>query len=61
MSVQSVVVDPVNRLWILDTGSPLFKPTEFGGPKMVCVDLRTDESCQEDSVSPGCGYANYLP
>ena len=42
VSVQSVVVDPVDRLWILDTGSPLFKPTEYGGPKLVCVDLNTN-------------------
>lgn len=28
MPVQSVVVDPADRLWILDTGSPLFQPTE---------------------------------
>jgi len=38
VSVQSVVVDPADRLWILDTGSPLFKPTKYGGPKMICVD-----------------------
>ena len=43
VSVQSVVVDPADRLWILDTGSPEFKPTEYGGPKLVCVDLTTDE------------------
>src|SRR3982751_4112171 len=43
VSVQSVVVDPADRLWILDTGSPLFKPTEHGGPKLVCVDLETNE------------------
>src|SRR5919112_137061 len=43
MSVQSVVVDPADRLWILDTGSPLFRPTEYGGPKLVCVDLNTDK------------------
>src|SRR5680860_1439399 len=42
VSVQSIVVDPVDRLWILDTGSPLFKPTEYGGPKLVCVDLSTN-------------------
>jgi len=35
VSVQSVVVDPLDRLWILDTGSPMFKPTEYGGPKLV--------------------------
>jgi sugar lactone lactonase YvrE len=42
VSVQSVVVDPADRLWILDTGSPLFQPTKYGGPKLVCVDLKTD-------------------
>jgi sugar lactone lactonase YvrE len=42
VSVQSIVVDPADRLWILDTGSPMFQPTEPGGPKLVCVDLTTD-------------------
>ena len=42
VSVQSVVVDPADRLWILDTGSIMFQPTEFGGPKLVCVDLASD-------------------
>jgi sugar lactone lactonase YvrE len=42
VSVQSVVVDPADRLWILDTGSPMFKETEYGGPKLVCVDLETN-------------------
>ena len=39
VSVQSVVVDPADRLWILDTGSPMFQPTKHGGPKLVRVDL----------------------
>ena len=43
VSVQSVVVDPSDRLWILDTGSPMFQPTKYGGPKLVCVDLTTDK------------------
>ena len=43
VSVQSVVVDPADRLWILDTGSPLFKPTEYGGPKLICVNLDTNK------------------
>jgi sugar lactone lactonase YvrE len=43
VSVQSVVVDPANRLWILDTGSPMFQPTRYGGPKLVCVDLKTNQ------------------
>ena len=43
LSVQSVVVDPLDRLWILDTGSPLFQPTKYGGPKLVCVELKTNQ------------------
>jgi sugar lactone lactonase YvrE len=43
VSVQSVVVDPADRLWILDTGSPLFQSTKYGGPKLLCVDLTTDQ------------------
>ena len=46
VSVQSVVVDPADRLWVLDTGSPLFTPTRPGGPKLVCVDLATDRVVQ---------------
>ncbi len=46
VSVQSIVVDPADRLWILDTGSPLFAPTSPGGPKLVCVDLTTDQVVQ---------------
>lgn len=39
VSVQSVVVDPKDRLWILDTGSINFGPTQPGGPKLVGIDL----------------------
>jgi sugar lactone lactonase YvrE len=46
VSVQSIVVDPADRLWLLDTGSPLFRPTSYGGPKLVCVDLTTDKVVQ---------------
>lgn len=46
VSVQSVVVDPADRLWVLDTGSPMFQPTGHGGPKLVRVDLDRDEVVQ---------------
>jgi sugar lactone lactonase YvrE len=46
VSVQSIVVDPADRLWLLDTGSPMFQPTGHGGPKLVCVDLATDQVVQ---------------
>lgn len=52
VSVQSVVVDPLDRLWILDTGSPMFRPTRPGGPKLVCVDLRTDAVVRTILVGP---------
>jgi len=41
-SVQSVVVDPADRLWILDTARPQFAESSYGGPKLVAVDLRTN-------------------
>jgi sugar lactone lactonase YvrE len=62
VSVQSIVVDPADRLWILDTGSPLFQPTKPGGPKLVCVDLATDEVVQiitfPDDVALPTTYLN---
>jgi sugar lactone lactonase YvrE len=52
VSVQSVVVDPADRLWVLDTGSPMFAPTRPGGPKLVCVDLATDTVAQVITFDP---------
>jgi hypothetical protein len=60
ISVQSVVVDPADRLWILDTGSPPIQTHSVWWPK---VGLRRSEyggSCQEDLVSSKCGTPNYL-
>jgi sugar lactone lactonase YvrE len=42
VSVQSVVVDPHDRLWILDTGAPKMGPTSYGGPKLLAIDLNQD-------------------
>jgi sugar lactone lactonase YvrE len=52
VSVQSVVVDPADRLWILDTGSPEFQPTKRGGPKPVHLDLDTDTVAQTIVFGP---------
>ena len=41
-SVQSVVVDPKDRLWALDTGSVKLGTTVQNGPKLVCMDLKTN-------------------
>ncbi|HVR87584.1 MAG TPA: L-dopachrome tautomerase-related protein [Planctomycetota bacterium] len=42
VSVQSVVVDPLNRLWALDTGSIEGGPVIPRGAKLVCIDLSTN-------------------
>src|ERR1700712_1215839 len=42
VNVQSVVVDPEDRLWVLDTGAPMLKNIVPGGPKLVCIDLATN-------------------
>ena len=42
VSVQSVVIDPRDRLWVLDTGSLSFAPVVAGGPKLVGIDLKTN-------------------
>jgi len=42
-SVQSVVVDARDRLWILDTAAPGFAPPTAGATKLVAVDLATDK------------------
>jgi sugar lactone lactonase YvrE len=46
ISVQSVVADGRNRLWILDTGAPGFQTPVPGGAKLVAVDLATDKVVQ---------------
>ncbi len=44
VSVQSVVVDPKDRLWIVDTGSINLKPiVSQDAPKLYCVDLATNQ------------------
>jgi hypothetical protein len=44
VSVQGVVVDPSgDRLWILDTGSIQMGPTKPGGPKLIAVDLKSNQ------------------
>jgi sugar lactone lactonase YvrE len=52
VSVQSIVVDPADRLWVVDTGSPMFQPTRPGGPKLVRIDLDTDTVAQVITFPP---------
>jgi len=52
VSVQSVVVDPEQRLWLLDTGSiNMGTPRPFG-PKLVCIDLSTNQVVKKIEFPP---------
>ncbi|KAJ4993036.1 major royal jelly protein [Stagonosporopsis vannaccii] len=51
IGVQSVVLDPLDRLWILDTGrvqtaDGTLLNASPGGTKLVCVDITTDSVIQ---------------
>jgi sugar lactone lactonase YvrE len=58
VSVQSVVVDPADRLWLLDTGSIKFGPTSPGGPKLLCVDLTKNEVVKKIVLKPDVALKN---
>lgn len=47
VAAQSVVVDPSGqKLWVLDTGSVESNPVGFGGPKLVAINLSTNQVVQ---------------
>ncbi|KAJ9161319.1 Major royal jelly protein [Coniochaeta hoffmannii] len=62
IGVQSVVIDPQDRLWILDTGRVLLPdgstlvPSTPGGPKLVGVDLTTNQVFQTILFPPTVAY-----
>lgn len=58
VSVQSVVVDPEDRLWILDTGAPLLKNIVPDGPKLVAIDLRTNKVVKTILLPPETAGTN---
>lgn len=43
ISVQSVVADGANRLWVLDTAAPNFSRPQPGGAKLVAIDLASNK------------------
>ena len=62
ISVQSVVVDPANRLWILDTAAPSFQAPLPGGAKLIAIDLETNSVVKTiifpDNVALRSSYVN---
>ena len=58
VSVQSVVVDPNDRLWALDTGAPKLKNTVPGGAKLVAIDLKTNHVVKTILLPPEVAGTN---
>jgi sugar lactone lactonase YvrE len=60
--VQSVYVDTNDNLWILDPASPLLQGVATGGPKLVRVDLETNQVAQvirfDAGIAPPKSYLN---
>lgn len=60
VSVQSVVVGPNDDLWVLDTGSPQFKTPVENGPKLVRIDLDTNEVAETILIGDAALDTTYL-
>lgn len=62
ISVQSVVVDNNDTLWVLDPASPDFKGVVSGGAKLVGINLTTGAVERvirfDDAVAPPSSYLN---
>jgi sugar lactone lactonase YvrE len=60
--VQSVVVDDQDNLWVLDPAAPKMQEIVKGGPKLVKVDLATNQVVQTilfgQDVAPKKSYLN---
>lgn len=52
LSVQSVVADGANRLWVLDTAAPGFAAPIAGGAKLVAIDMASNTVVQTIVLGP---------
>lgn len=60
--VQSVIVDDQDNSWVLDPAAPKMQEIVKGGPKLVKIDLATNQVAQTipfgEDVAPKKGYLN---
>jgi sugar lactone lactonase YvrE len=60
--VQSVVADAQGNLWVLDPAAPAQDKVVAGGPKLVKIDLRSNQPSQtiffDEKVAPQGSYLN---
>ncbi|MDB5312435.1 MAG: major royal jelly protein [Gemmataceae bacterium] len=61
LTVQSAVVDPLDRLWLCDTGTVNMGPVQPGGAKLLCVDLGSNKVVKTLPLGePGVLKTTYL-
>lgn len=64
VNIQSVVIDDLDRLWILDTGNPQFKGVVASGARLFRVNLKNNKIDKTysfpESVAPQFSYLNDL-
>ncbi|KAL6719136.1 hypothetical protein ACLMJK_003373 [Lecanora helva] len=63
IGVQSVVIDPLDRLWILDTGRAAMQngtnvPSSVGGPKLIGVNLVNDTIFKTIVFPPNVAFSD---
>lgn len=68
ISVQAAIIDPMDRLWVLDTGRPVvggdMVPSAPGGPKLMGFNISNNATepfttiTFPQSVLPALGYLN---
>lgn len=60
--VQSVVIDDQDALWVLDPAAPKTEAIVKGGPKLVKIDLSTNQVAQtipfDETIAPERSYLN---
>lgn len=52
ISVQSVAIDSMDRLWVLDAASISMQQVKTEQPKLVCIDINTDKVLQTIHFPP---------
>ncbi len=56
--VQSVFTDDTDSLWVLDAAAPMLMSIIPGGPKLVKIDLKTNEIIQVFPIGPDVAKTN---
>ncbi|KAI9757573.1 MAG: hypothetical protein M4579_003385 [Chaenotheca gracillima] len=60
VNVQAMYFDPMDRLWVLDTGRPTLDNetayAQVGGPKIIVMDITNNSVIQTFTLTPDCHY-----